>query len=103
MSPGLEVRPGRLAVFGCGGSVPADLPNAELFEFDEALEPHTDGGRHHLHRGIGLRTPLPAQSMDLVLITSRLAGLRDRWGDRLLEEAHRIGRRVIDGGVGPAR
>ena len=98
LSSGLQARPGRLAVFGCGGAVPAGLPDAELFEFDEALEPDTDGGRHHLHRTIGLRTPLPAQSMDLVLITSRLTGLRDRWGERLLEEAHRIGRRVVDGG-----
>lgn len=96
MAPGLQARPGRLAVFGCGGSVPAELPDAELFEFDEALAPHTDGDRHRVHRGIGLRTPLPARSMDLVLITSRLAGLQDRWGDRIREEAHRIGRRVID-------
>ncbi|GAA2713033.1 hypothetical protein [Actinoplanes palleronii] len=48
-----------------------------------------------MHRAIGLRTPLPPQSMDLVVVTSRLDGLRDRWGDRLLAEAHRIGRRVI--------
>jgi len=99
LSPGLEARPGRLAVIGCGGTVPADLPDAELFDFDEALEPDTDGGRHHRHRCIGLRTPLPDQSMDIVVITSRLAGLRERWNDRLLAEAHRIGRRVIDQGA----
>ncbi|WP_067702842.1 glycosyltransferase [Actinoplanes awajinensis] len=95
LSPGLPVRPGRLAVIGCGAALPADLPDAELFEFDETLEPDTGGGRHQLHRAIGLRTPLPPQSMDLVVVTSRLDGLRDRWGDRLLAEAHRIGRRVI--------
>ncbi|GIF15706.1 glycosyltransferase [Actinoplanes teichomyceticus] len=88
------VRAGRIAVLGAGRHLPADLPDAELIEFDETLRPDLDGGRHRLHHAIGLRTALPAGSMDTVVLTSRLEGLWRRWGRQLLDEAYRIGASV---------
>ena len=47
-----------VAVFGCGGSVPASLPPAALLDFDAALlarGPPPDG-RHAGYHAIGLRT-----------------------------------------------
>jgi len=83
----------RVAVLGAGS---AALPSAAvLFEFDKSLvdsAPPVDGqARYH---AIGLRTPLPDQSVDRVVITARLAGLWPRWGDELTAEARRIGRHV---------
>jgi len=54
----------------------------------------TRDGRHSGRHAIGLRTTLPDQSVDRVLITSRLAGLWPRWGAEILAEARRIGRKV---------
>jgi glycosyltransferase involved in cell wall biosynthesis len=88
------IRPGRIAVFGAGQRLPADLPDAELIEFDEVLRPDLERGRHRLHHAIGLRTALPAGSMDAVVLTARLGGLWERWGQHLLDEAHRIGAEV---------
>lgn len=83
----------RVAVFGCGSSFPEGLPRAELFDFDETVA----GSRHPggvVRHGLGIRTPLADQSVDHVLITSRLSGVWDRWGAWILGEAHRIGRQV---------
>ncbi|MFE9251049.1 glycosyltransferase [Streptomyces sp. NPDC007088] len=90
----------RVVVMGAGGVTPASLPPATLLEFDRALlDSALDGGAHVGHHAIGLETPLPDGSADLVVITSRLSGLRHRWNDDLLAEAHRIGRRVVDAGA----
>jgi hypothetical protein len=51
-------------------------------------------GRHTGYQLIGIRTPLRTGSVDTVIITSRLGGLWDRWGEQVLAEAHRIGRQV---------
>jgi len=87
---------GRVAVFGCGPQVPADLAGgAILCDFDAAMvDAATRDGRHSGRHAIGLRTTLPDQSVDRVLITSRLAGLWPRWGAEILAEARRIGRKV---------
>jgi hypothetical protein len=90
----------RVAVFGSGGDVPAWLPPATLADFDRQLLAGLDGSHHTLH-AIGLRTPLPDQSVDLVLITSRLRGLWERWGAHILREAHRIGA-AVHGPPGPS-
>jgi len=88
----------RIAVIGAGGSVPASLPDAILLDFDaELLDRAYVTGRHHAkYHAIGLRTPLADRSVDTVIITSRLSGLRSRWNELLVTEAHRIGRTVID-------
>jgi glycosyltransferase involved in cell wall biosynthesis len=80
----------RVAVFGCGGDVPGWLPPSMLVDFDQRLLADLDGHHDTLH-AIGVRTPLPDQSVDLVLITSRLCGLWGQWGAHILREAHRIG------------
>ncbi|AVT32344.1 glycosyl transferase [Plantactinospora sp. BC1] len=84
-----------VAVVGAGGHVPDALRPATLLDFDrELVERAVRGGRHVGHHALGLRTPLAERSVDVVVITSRLAGLWDRWKDRFLAEAHRIGRDV---------
>ena len=85
-----------VAVFGCGGSVPASLPAAALLDFDAALlAKATADGRHTGHHAIGLRTDLAAGSADAVIVTSRLRGLWPRYGERITAEAQRVGRRVL--------
>jgi GT2 family glycosyltransferase len=89
-----------VAVFGCGGPVPASLPPATLLDFDAALlAKATADGRHAGHHAIGLRTGLAAKSADAVIITSRLRGLWPRFGERITAEAHRVGRRVLAASV----
>jgi glycosyltransferase involved in cell wall biosynthesis len=89
-----------VAVFGCGGSVPASLPPAALLDFDAALlAKATADGRHTGHHSVGLRTGLAAGSADAVIITSRLRGLWPRYGARITAEAQRVGRTVLAGGV----
>jgi glycosyltransferase involved in cell wall biosynthesis len=91
-----DIRAGeRVAVFGCGATVPAGVASAVLFDFDsDLLGRALAGGRHTGYHRVGLRTPLPDQSVDVAIITSRLAGVWDNWGGELLAEAHRVGRRV---------
>jgi glycosyltransferase involved in cell wall biosynthesis len=91
-----QIAPGaRVAIFGCGGQVPADLPPSVLIDFDpQLLAAALAGGRHTGYHALGLRTPLATGSADEVIITSRLRGLWDRWGEVLTAEAHRVGGRV---------
>jgi glycosyltransferase involved in cell wall biosynthesis len=85
-----------VAVFGCGGSVPASLPPATLLDFDaNLLARATADGRHTGHHSIGLRTELAPGSADTVLVTSRLRGLWPKYGERIVAEAHRVGRQVL--------
>lgn len=85
----------RIAVFGCGSDLPPSLSSCTLVDFDrELLEKVAPDGRREVHHAIGLRTPLPDQSHDMVVITSRLSGLWERWHKHLTAEAHRIGRQV---------
>jgi GT2 family glycosyltransferase len=84
-----------VAVFGCGASVPRSLPTSILIDFDaEALAEAGGDLPHQTHHALGLRTVLPDQSVDLVVITSRLQGVWQRYGVQILAEAHRVGRAV---------
>ncbi|MEH1123260.1 glycosyltransferase family 2 protein [Micromonospora sp. CPCC 206061] len=86
---------GRVAVLGCGGGVPAGWPPSVLVDFDaELLARAAAGGAHRAIHAIGLSTGLPDQCVDLVVVTSRLRGVWDRWGDRVAAEARRVGRHV---------
>jgi glycosyltransferase involved in cell wall biosynthesis len=86
----------RLAVFGCGPSVPPWLPPATLLDFDaDLLARATAGGAHAGQHAIGLRTALAAKSADVVIVTSRLSGLQHRFGDQIMREAGRVGQRVV--------
>ena len=86
----------RLAIFGCGAAVPPWLPSAALLDFDaDLLAQATAGGTHTGYHAIGLRTALPAKSVDVVIVTSRLSGLWRRFGDQIMREAGRVGQRVV--------
>ena len=85
----------RVAIFGCGAHLPPGAEHAEVADFDlELLEQAVEGADVNGHHAIGVRTVLADQSVDLVLVTSRLAGLWERWGDSVRAEALRIGRRA---------
>jgi GT2 family glycosyltransferase len=92
-----RIAPGeRVAVFGCGGSVPGALRPAVLADFDAELLRTAVGGDVHIgHHAVGIRTVLPDRAVDAVIVTSRLAGLWDTWGDLIQREAARIGRRTL--------
>jgi glycosyltransferase involved in cell wall biosynthesis len=86
----------RIVVFGCGPSVPDWLPPATLLDFDAGLlAKATAGGRHAGHHAIGLRTAVASKSADTVIVTSRLSGIWDWYGERIMREASRIGRSVV--------
>lgn len=88
----------QVAVIGCGGRVPESLKNAQLFDFDpDHARAHGDAGRH----AIGMRTRLPDRSVDVVVLTSRLSGLWERWNLQILAEARRIGLEVRAPGLEP--
>jgi len=86
----------RIAVLGCGGALPASLPPAVVMDFDRPLlDQALARGRHAGYNSIGLRTPLADQSVDTVIITSRLSGLWERWHETITREAERIAQHVI--------
>lgn len=82
---------GPIAVFGAGGDLPDLPPGSVAFEFDGELARRAGERTGH---AVGIRTTLPDQSVDTVLVTSRLAGLWDRFGADVLAEAGRVGRKV---------
>jgi glycosyltransferase involved in cell wall biosynthesis len=86
-----------VAVFGCGGEIPPALPaGSVLLDFDGGLlAGAVADGRHTGYQLIGVRTPLRAGSVDAVIITGRLSGVWDRWGKRIVTEAHRVGGQVV--------
>ena len=86
----------KLAIFGCGPSVPQWLPSAALLDFDaDLLAKATAGGKHAGYHAIGLHTALPSKSADVVIVTSRLSGLWHTLGDQIMREAGRVGQRVV--------
>jgi glycosyltransferase involved in cell wall biosynthesis len=86
----------QVAVLGSGGVLPDSLPPVIAMDFDrDLLDQAVATGQHVGHHSMGLRTPLADQSVDTVIITSRMAGLWDRWNDNLMREANRISRNVV--------
>jgi N-terminal domain of galactosyltransferase len=86
----------RIAVLGCGGVLPASLAPAVVMDFDRSLlDQALADGRHAGYNSIGLRTPLDDQSVDAVIVTSRLSGLWECWHEAVAQEAQRIGKQVI--------
>ncbi|KUL41523.1 hypothetical protein ADL15_04555 [Actinoplanes awajinensis subsp. mycoplanecinus] len=90
----------RIVVFGAGAALPPDAGPLVALDFDRAAVAALTRDGHPTTYAIGLRTPLAAGSADLVVITSRLAGLWERWHRDLLAEAHRIGAAVSTEGIG---
>jgi GT2 family glycosyltransferase len=77
----------RVAILGVGSSIPESRPNAALFDFDREFCQVSD--RAVLHR-IGLRTGLADNSVDSLLITSRMRGIWERLGDPIMAEVKRV-------------
>lgn len=92
-----RIPPGaKIAILGAGAEIPSAVPPAIVLDFDDALVTQAAAsGRHVGHHTMGLRTPLPDHCVDTVIITSRMAGLWERWQDELMTEARRIGRKVV--------
>ena len=87
----------RVAVVGAGHRLPGDLDHdLTLVDFDAAaLDDATRQGAGGTARhALGVHTGLADGAVDAVLLTSRLDGLWDTWGEDLLREAHRIGTHV---------
>jgi glycosyltransferase involved in cell wall biosynthesis len=85
----------KIAVFGSGATLPAGLGPAVVVDFDSALVARaTSGTDHTAMHAVGVRTLLPDQSVGTVVITSRLSGMWPTWGEHIMAEAHRIGRKV---------
>ncbi|QSB16412.1 glycosyltransferase [Natronosporangium hydrolyticum] len=85
---------GSAAVFGCGDWRPESPQPHSLFDFDPEYVDRDASQRNARQRAVGIRTPLPDESVDLVVITSRLRGLWESHGSRILAEARRVGRSV---------
>lgn len=92
--------PRSIGIFGCGGVLPEDGWPRDvrlgLADFDAELlrqvtERHPDASGAHT---IGIHTPFPTDAFDLVIVTSRLAGIWPRWGTDIRAEASRVGREV---------
>ena len=101
----------RVAVIGCGDSLPGRWRHAEadftLVDLEaeslQALRPERDPDGFQRVNAIGLRTPFADGSFDVVVLTSRLRGVWPRWGRLLLAEAGRIGGEVrVAPGMPPA-
>jgi glycosyltransferase involved in cell wall biosynthesis len=85
----------KIAILGAGSDIPPTISPAIVMDFDKTLvDKATASGRHSGYHTMGLRTPLSARAVDTVIITSRMAGLWERWRDDILAEARRIGRHV---------
>jgi glycosyltransferase involved in cell wall biosynthesis len=93
----------RVAVIGCGASLPASSHPVVAIDFDRgaldqalATSPCGPDGKPPVgYNAIGMLTPLADQAVETVVLTSRMAGLWPRWEAALQDEANRIGRRVV--------
>ncbi|WP_435210026.1 glycosyltransferase [Micromonospora sp. bgisy143] len=85
-----------VAVIGCGADVPTTMAGAVLVDFDEELLARAvRSGDHSGYHAVGLHTLLADDSVDTVVITSRMTGLWATWSAEILAEADRIGRRTV--------
>jgi glycosyltransferase involved in cell wall biosynthesis len=82
----------RVLVIGCGTtSAPRGAEGWTLLDYDEELlRQRPDSASGPLVHGLGVRTAFADGSFDAVVVTSRLTGLWDRWGDEILAEARRL-------------
>jgi glycosyltransferase involved in cell wall biosynthesis len=82
----------RVAVFGCGADIPPSDSALILADFDaHVVGELTERGHGGVRNNIGIRLPLEEGAVDVVLITSRMRGLWERFSEPILAEASRIG------------
>ncbi|WP_341720826.1 glycosyltransferase [Micromonospora sp. FIMYZ51] len=86
----------RVCVIGCGERVPPELPPAILVDFAPELAARAVRGSLDLPvHGLGLRLPCPDDSLDLVVVSSRMRGVWPLWQDRITAEAARVGAHLV--------
>jgi GT2 family glycosyltransferase len=91
----LSLPPGaRVAILGVGNSIPESRPDAILFDFDRQFIRTMRMPACGIHHRIGLRTGLPDNSIDSLLITSRLEGIWGRFAYPIMLEAKRVANNV---------
>ena len=87
---------GTVAIVGCGAELPASLTGGVLLDFDrQLLDRALQSGDHSGYHAVGLHTTLADDSVDTVIITSRMSGLWATWSTEIRAEADRIGRRTV--------
>jgi len=84
----------RIAILGVGDSIPESRPDAILFDFDHQFIRAMQVPSCGIHHRIGLLTGLPDNSIDSLLITSRMRGIWGRFGDSIMLEAKRVASNV---------
>jgi glycosyltransferase involved in cell wall biosynthesis len=84
----------RIAILGVGSSIPESRPDAMLFDFDKHFVRTTRESACGIHHRIGLRTGLPDNSIDSLLVTSRMRGIWGRFGDPIMLEAKRVANNI---------
>jgi GT2 family glycosyltransferase len=84
----------RLAIIGIGAAVPEPGTNVTLFDFDQQFSRTTSLPNRSVRHRIGMRTGLPDDSVDSLLITSRLRGVWGRLCTAIMNEAKRVARDV---------
>ncbi|MGC4876006.1 glycosyltransferase [Micromonospora sp. DT43] len=85
-----------VAIIGCGAELPEVVSGAVLVDFDDQLLGRAvRSGNHSGYHAVGVHTLLADDSVDTVVITSRMAGMWGTWSAEILAEADRIGRRTI--------
>jgi hypothetical protein len=84
----------RVAILGVGNSIPESRPDAILFDFDRQFIRTMRMPACGIHHRIGLRTSLPDNSIDSLLITSRMQGIWGRFAYPIMLEAKRVANNV---------
>jgi validoxylamine A glucosyltransferase len=84
----------RAAILGVGSSIPESRPDAILFDFDRQFIRTMRLSACGIHHRIGLRTGLPDNSIDSLLITSRMRGIWGRFAYPIMLEAKRVANNV---------
>jgi glycosyltransferase involved in cell wall biosynthesis len=84
----------RIAILGAGDLSLDSRPDSILFDFDRQLCERGQRHGHAVRHRIGLRTGLASNSIDSMLITSRMRGIWARMGDPIMSEARRVAKRV---------
>jgi validoxylamine A glucosyltransferase len=84
----------RVAILGVGNSIPESRPDAILFDFDRQFIRTMTRPACGIHHRIGLRTDLPDNSIDSLLITSRMQGIWGRFAYPIMLEAKRVANNV---------
>lgn len=92
-----QIAPGaRVMVFGAGKDIPAVEQPCVLADFDPAVVAQLRAqNQHDVRHNVGIRTALPDNAVDTVVITSRLNGLWETFGPAITAEANRIGTQVL--------